>query len=1256
MRIMTLAHARLGVLAIFFAGAGLTASATNAPGSPVVISEFMASNSTTLADEDGDHPDWIELRNLSNHDVPLDGWFLADGLSPARRWRLPATNLVARGFLVVFASGKDRRVVGQPLHTHFRLDADDEYLALIQPDGTTLATEFAPTYPRQLEDVSYGTGVNVVTTPLISRGDLARYFVPRDASLEEHWTKRDFDDSHWSSGATGIGFSDDTALSGGGLFAYWPIQEDAGGAVANAVKGGTAGTLSGAAWARDPVRGVVLNFNGQNSYVAAGTIPRMGVTSNFTWSFWYRQRSVPNGNAVILGNRSGGGPGLQFIKFTPTHFEYYHDGDIGFIAHNVPSDGWHHLAVVKQGSDLSYYDNGVVVGTSRAGGDVDANPFYLGGDPGAPGEYVDGLIDDVSLWTQALTSEQMRSLHEGVSPTRFGGLGNWVTTDLRATMRGINSSACFRLPFQIPDGVHFNSLQLRLQFDDGFVASLNGVEVARRNAPTPVTWNSRSTSEQAAEQAGSPEVIDLTPALGLLTGGTNVLAIQGLNWNADDGDFLVLPELEARLETAVGLRYFDRPTPGGLNDAGYLGMVADVVADHPRGFYDGPFEVSLACETAGATIRYTLDGTEPAVDRGTVYTAPILIRGTTVVRAAAFQTGYQSGRLGAWSYLFLDQVLTQTGAGFPANWGSDWQMDPRVVNQAAYSQRIRDDMKSLPVVSIALDSMEFWGPNGIYTQSTGRGDEFERACSAEMFFPDGSEQGFQVNCGVQIVGGASRSMTPKHGIGLSFKRRYGPPKLKYPFFNDSAVEEFDFIAFRPNFNMSWVRTDGSGPLNNANADGVERLHAIYVRDAFTKESQLAMGQPSAHQRFVHLYINGLYWGVYNPSERNDASFAAAYLGGEKEQYDAIFSDPSTIARAHDGDKNAWLEMMTLAKRGLAGADAYARIQQYLDVTNLADYMMLNFYCATVDWPWQNWNAARKRETGAQFRFFIWDADYTLETPPWVPDDRTGVGAGSDEADSPARLYHELRKNAEWRMLFADRVQKHCFNQGALTTNQTIPRFLKLCDTIDGAIVGESARWGDVVRRSQPYTRNVEWLNEKSRLLTQFFPQRTERIVQQFVRAGLYPAIPATEMSHPSGTYEGPIQLTLSASAGTVYFTTNGLDPRLPGGGISPEARRYEAPIELSGQMQVLTRTWRTNAWSALNTATYAVTDPAPPSLTARRNGAGIKLSWPSPSTGYVLEQATTLSDPIWSGVASFTDNTATVRINQDQRFFRLRKR
>ena len=168
-------------------------------------------------------------------------------------------------------------------------------------------------------------------------------------------------------------------------------------------------------------------------------------------------------------------------------------------------------------------------------------------------------------------------------------------------------------------------------------------------------------------------------------------------------------------------------------------------------------------------------------------------------------------------------------------------------------------------------------------------------------------------------------------------------------------------------------------------------HAIYVRDQFTKDTQRAMGNVSATERFVHLYINGLYWGIYNPSEHTDAAFAADYFGGDKTQYDAIFSDLSSVSRAVDGDKNAWNNMLALANRGLADNSAYSQIQQYLNVTNLADYMMLNFYCSTVDWPWQNWNAARKRETNAMFHFFVWDAEYTLEMPPWVPGGPHGRG-------------------------------------------------------------------------------------------------------------------------------------------------------------------------------------------------------------------------------------------------------------------------
>ena len=114
-----------------------------APADPL-ITEFMASNSTALADDDRDFPDWIELYNPDATAVNLNGWYLTDNATNKKKWTFPAVTIAPQGFLVVFASGKDRRDPAKTLHTSFSLNADGEYLALVHPDGTTFATEFAP--------------------------------------------------------------------------------------------------------------------------------------------------------------------------------------------------------------------------------------------------------------------------------------------------------------------------------------------------------------------------------------------------------------------------------------------------------------------------------------------------------------------------------------------------------------------------------------------------------------------------------------------------------------------------------------------------------------------------------------------------------------------------------------------------------------------------------------------------------------------------------------------------------------------------------------------------------------------------------------------------------------------------------------------------------------------------------------------------------------------------------------------------------
>ncbi|MCD6339930.1 MAG: lamin tail domain-containing protein [Verrucomicrobia bacterium] len=127
----------------------------SAPVAQVIISEFLAVNDHGIRDDDGNRSDWIELCNLGPEPANLQGWFLTDDASDLTKWRLPAVQLGVGQYLLVWASGKDRRDPNRPLHANFKLSAGGEYLALTEP-RTNVVSAFAPAYPPQRPDISYG--------------------------------------------------------------------------------------------------------------------------------------------------------------------------------------------------------------------------------------------------------------------------------------------------------------------------------------------------------------------------------------------------------------------------------------------------------------------------------------------------------------------------------------------------------------------------------------------------------------------------------------------------------------------------------------------------------------------------------------------------------------------------------------------------------------------------------------------------------------------------------------------------------------------------------------------------------------------------------------------------------------------------------------------------------------------------------------------------------------------------------------------
>ena len=122
----------------------------------VIISEFLAVNDKGLKDADGDHTDWIELYNAGDATVDLAGWALTDDSEALVKWMFPAVKIEAGGYLLVFASGKNRAKPDGELHANFKLGAGGEYLGLVKPDGQTVVHHFVMKYPKQRDDVSYG--------------------------------------------------------------------------------------------------------------------------------------------------------------------------------------------------------------------------------------------------------------------------------------------------------------------------------------------------------------------------------------------------------------------------------------------------------------------------------------------------------------------------------------------------------------------------------------------------------------------------------------------------------------------------------------------------------------------------------------------------------------------------------------------------------------------------------------------------------------------------------------------------------------------------------------------------------------------------------------------------------------------------------------------------------------------------------------------------------------------------------------------
>ncbi|MBR5394793.1 MAG: CotH kinase family protein [Bacteroidaceae bacterium] len=687
---------------------------------------------------------------------------------------------------------------------------------------------------------------------------------------------------------------------------------------------------------------------------------------------------------------------------------------------------------------------------------------------------------------------------------------------------------------------------------------------------------------------------------------------------------------------------------------------AEPVFNRLHGVCKSPFLLKISSSETGVVIRYTLDGSEP-VPTSPQFTSNIYVKSTTIIRAAEFRDDVRCSDIVTSSYIFPASVLEQPALpeGYPSTWGkyvtmsgtapADYEMDPELTSISTYAKKIKDAFYSIPVVSIVTDKGNLFNKQkdeqtgGIYiyvgnTESNGRG--WERPASVELM---GEGHDLTTTCGLKIHGGQSRlpEKSPKHSFRLTFKDEYGKKTLKYPVFGEGNVARFNSLIVRSFYNYSWIHREIA-----------QSSCAQYVRDLWARHMQKRMGYPTSDGLYVNLFIDGLYWGLYNLAERIDDDYCKYHFGGLKSDYDVIKRED--YLEASEGTLDKWNQLINTAQKAtlpetygvIIGetASEFGEPETLLDVDNFIDYMLINQYGGNADWDHHNWIAFKNREDSTQgFRFICWDSEQVL-----VSASKNVLGLNN--MSCPSGLFLNMMKNPAFKHRFWDRAYALLEDDGGLLRPEPAQALWdSLQSVISLAIYAESARWGDYRKdvhpygstRAELYRADVHYVQENKRMHEEFFPQRTENLIAQLKNKGWYANADAPvflvngEKVMNGDTILLSDELTLSQGS-YILYTTDGSDPvtwaKKSGGEETSQAVLYSkeniAKSLVPGEVTLRAICKNSSKWSATVTRTIYVVDDlddfvdVPSALPSKSSGlynlSGQRVSKPQGQGVYII--------------------------------------
>ncbi len=594
---------------------------------------------------------------------------------------------------------------------------------------------------------------------------------------------------------------------------------------------------------------------------------------------------------------------------------------------------------------------------------------------------------------------------------------------------------------------HLRLLVLHMDYDDGFVAYLNGVEVARslvgvRGEPPRFPHFADFGHEAGLYRGLWPESFDLTAARALLVPGENVLAVELHDERRDGDDATLVPLLtfgfadvragaasphlpllewlHADFElSAVGealtltqangcevdrvefgplgvdasyartpdggarFGYFAQPTAGAPNEGEWRVGDADVRLSPLPGYYPAGTFVTIDTATPGADVHYTLDGSEPDRD-DPIADGPIVVEGDgVIVRARAF--------------------------------GDDYWPSPVVTGTY-----IAGEAPTLPTISVVTDPANLWDvDHGIYVPGDTHEanfpyfganfwEDWERPAFVDFWEAD-LARGFSVDCGIKIHGGWSRA-NDQRSLRLILRSEYGTSALEYPLFEGNDVDRYKRLVLR-NAGQDWAGCNGGA---RCGARG-------HLRDAVMHQIAAGLGVDVLGYRPVVAYLNGQFWGVYELRERHDRHYIETRYGHEDIDLLELNANPL------EGDADHYQAMLQMLRdEDVTQPDVYARVQGMMDTDNFATYSILQIFYDNGDWPGNNIKFWRPRTPDGRWRWLLYDTDFGLGLRSPNPNaDTLAFGLRPDGPGWPnppwsTELLRTLMRNPTFRTDFINR--------------------------------------------------------------------------------------------------------------------------------------------------------------------------------------------------------------------------------------------